>query len=60
MFGMGWQELLLIAFIVMVLFGAKKVPEVFRSLGKSIHSFKEGMREGEDEIAGRKKTDKEV
>jgi len=45
MFGLGWQEILLILFIVLLLFGAKRIPEVTRSLGKGIRSFKEGLRD---------------
>lgn len=45
----GPPELLLIAFIVVLLFGAKKLPELSRSVGKSISSFKEGVREANEE-----------
>jgi sec-independent protein translocase protein TatA len=38
-------ELILILVIVLVLFGAKRLPEVAKSLGKSVRSFKEGMSE---------------
>lgn len=48
MFGApGWQEILLILLIVLVLFGAKKLPELARSLGKSLGEFKKGKAEGE-------------
>ncbi|MCL2093854.1 MAG: twin-arginine translocase TatA/TatE family subunit [Treponema sp.] len=40
MFGIGVQELLLILFIVLILFGAKKVPELARGLGKALNEFK--------------------
>jgi len=50
MFGTpGWQEILLILLIVLVLFGAKKLPELARSLGKSLGEFKKGKAEGEKE-----------
>ena len=42
----GW-ELFWIAFVFLVLFGAKKLPEFSRSLGKSISEFKKGQREGD-------------
>ena len=42
----GMGELLVILVIVLVLFGAKRVPEVAKSLGKSIKSFKDGLKEG--------------
>jgi sec-independent protein translocase protein TatA len=40
MFGLGIQELMVIFLIVMVLFGAKKLPEIGRGLGKGIREFK--------------------
>ena len=39
----GWPEILLIVLIVLLLFGAKKIPELMRSMGKGVKSFKEGM-----------------
>lgn len=51
MFGsIGLQEVLIVALVVALLFGAKRIPEVFRGLGRGIHEFKKGMRgEGEEE-----------
>ncbi|MDZ8117175.1 twin-arginine translocase TatA/TatE family subunit [Pontiella agarivorans] len=52
----GGPELLVILFIVLLLFGAKKLPELSRSLGKSLGEFKKGQKEGtlpdssEDEV----------
>lgn len=43
MFGMGSQELLLILVIVLVLFGGSKLPDLARSLGKSMKEFKKGI-----------------
>ncbi|MBR4469280.1 MAG: twin-arginine translocase TatA/TatE family subunit [Bacteroidales bacterium] len=45
----GWGEILLIALIVLLLFGAKKIPELMRGMGKGVKSFKEGMN-GVDEV----------
>ena len=39
----GWPEILLIALIVLLLFGAKKIPELMRGLGKGVKSFKDGV-----------------
>lgn len=49
MFGLSPQELIVIAVIVVLLFGAKKVPEFFSSLGKGIKEFKKAMHEEEPE-----------
>ncbi|MGQ0644508.1 MAG: twin-arginine translocase TatA/TatE family subunit [Elusimicrobiota bacterium] len=46
MFGMGWQELALILVVALLLFGAKRLPEIGRSFGRAITSFKEGMKDG--------------
>ena len=43
MFGVGWQEILLIALIVLLLFGAKRIPEVMRGIGKGVRELKRGM-----------------
>ncbi len=44
---LGLSELLVIAFIVIVLFGASRLPGVFRSLGSSVNEFKKGMSDGD-------------
>jgi sec-independent protein translocase protein TatA len=41
--GVGMQELLLIGLFVLIFFGAKKIPEFMKSLGKGAREFKEGM-----------------
>ena len=45
----GMGELIVILLIVLLLFGAKRLPEVAKSLGKSVRSFKEGMNDITDE-----------
>jgi len=47
--GFGVQELLLILLVVVFLFGAKKIPEIARGLGKGMSEFKKGMQDGEAE-----------
>jgi sec-independent protein translocase protein TatA len=42
----GWQEIVLILAVLLLLFGAKKIPEIARSLGKSLNEFKKGQQEG--------------
>lgn len=41
--GLGGQEILIIAVLVLLLFGGRKIPELMKGLGKGIKSFKEGM-----------------
>ena len=48
MFGLGIQEILVIALIILLLFGGKKIPELMKGLGKGVKSFKEGMKEVTD------------
>jgi len=49
MFGLGWMELVIILVIVLVLFGAGKLPEIGSGLGKGIRNFKKATK-GDDEI----------
>ena len=48
MFGLGMQEILGIALIILLLFGGKKIPELMKGLGKGVKSFKDGMNEVTD------------
>ena len=49
-FGLGPQEGLLIFALILLLFGAKKLPELARGMGKGMGEFKKARREFEDEI----------
>ena len=49
LFGLGLQEVIVIALIVLLLFGGKKIPELMKGLGKGVKSFKDGMKEIEDD-----------
>lgn len=44
-FGLGWQELLIVAAIMLLLFGGQKLPSLMRNLGRSVNEFKTGIRE---------------
>ena len=55
LFGLGMQEIIIIALIVLLLFGGKKIPELMKGLGKGVKSFKEGMSEVEKEVSDIKK-----
>jgi twin arginine-targeting protein translocase, tatA/E family len=48
--GLGMQEILLIALVVLLFFGGKKIPELMKGLGKGVRSFKEGMNDVEKEM----------
>jgi sec-independent protein translocase protein TatA len=49
MFGLGTQEVLVVMVIAFVLFGGSKLPELARSLGKSLNEFKKGIHEGQSD-----------
>ena len=51
MFGFGTQELLIILALVMIVFGAGKLPQIGTAMGKGIRNFKSGIKEDCDEIA---------
>jgi sec-independent protein translocase protein TatA len=48
MFGLGHQELLIILVVVLVLFGAKRLPELARGLGKSVTEFRKGVQQDDE------------
>jgi sec-independent protein translocase protein TatA len=69
--GLGMWELILIFFIVLLFFGAKRLPEIGGSLGKGIREFKDGVKEmegaasaeitgGEEEESSSSKTESKV
>lgn len=45
MFGLGTTELIVIAFVIVLLFGGKKLPQLGRSFGSAITNFKKGLNE---------------
>lgn len=51
MFGLGGQEITLIVIAIIILFGAKKIPELARGLGKSVGEFKKAKQEFDQELA---------
>lgn len=62
MFGLGYQELLIILVIVLILFGANRLPELAKSLGSSVKEFKKGVHEvkNEDVTDARKEEERKV
>jgi sec-independent protein translocase protein TatA len=59
MFGLGYQELLIILVIVLILFGANRLPELARSLGSSVKEFKKGVNEVKDDGTAAAKKEEE-
>lgn len=64
MFGLGTTELLVILVLVLIIFGAGKLPQVGKSLGEGLRNFKDGMKDGaadkkdgdKDQIDGQNKS----
>ena len=50
LFGLGTTEILLIALVVLLLFGGRKIPELMKGLGKGVKSFKDGVKGIEDDL----------
>lgn len=59
MFGLGIWELVIILLIVLLVFGASKLPEIGKGLGKAIKGFKEATKEEQKDIEESKKIDAE-
>ncbi|MBR5198517.1 MAG: twin-arginine translocase TatA/TatE family subunit [Bacteroidales bacterium] len=51
----GMWEWVIIALVVLLLFGGKKIPELMKGVGKGVKSFKDGMKGIEDEVKDVKK-----
>ena len=47
---LGSQEIIIIALVILLLFGGKKIPELMRGLGKGVSQFKKGMNDIEEQI----------
>ncbi len=47
---LGWSELLIIFFIILIIFGPRKLPEVAEAMGKSIQKFKKASKDARTEI----------
>ncbi len=54
---LGWQEILLILVVVLLLFGASRIPALMRSLGRGVGSFKKGLKEDVDTDEVKKEKD---
>lgn len=49
-FNLGTGEIIIIVFVILLLFGGRKIPELMRGLGKGVKSFKDGMNDISNEI----------
>ncbi len=58
MFGLGTPEIILIAIVILVLFGAKKIPDLMQGLGKGIKEFKKASSDIEKDITSVDDNDK--
>ena len=47
---LGAGEIVLIALVVLLLFGGKKIPELMKGLGRGVRNFKDGLKDVEDQI----------
>lgn len=56
-FNLGTGEIIVILIVVLLLFGAKRIPELARGIGRGVNSFRQGLNEVSDEI---KNTDKDT
>ncbi len=50
LFNLGTGEVIIIALVVLLLFGGRKIPELMKGLGKGVRGFKEGLNDIQDEI----------
>lgn len=53
----GATEIIIIAFLILLIFGGKKIPELMKGLGKGVRNFKDGMNEIEKDITSDPKND---
>ena len=57
--GIGMTEIIIIALIVLLLFGGKKIPELMKGIGKGVRSFKDGINNVADEVADKEEKKEE-
>jgi len=50
LFNLGTGEIIIIAIVILLLFGGKKIPELMRGIGKGVRNFKDGLNDVTDEI----------
>jgi sec-independent protein translocase protein TatA len=57
--GLGTTEIILIALVILLLFGGKKIPELMKGIGKGVKNFKDGVKGIEDDLNADEKQEKE-
>ncbi len=60
MFGLGTGEIIIIILVILLLFGARKIPELARSFGKSISEFKKGTKDIKNDINSGPEEEKKI
>ena len=60
MFGLGTSELMIILVLVLIIFGAGKLPQVGKSLGEGLRNFKDGMKDGNGDPKKEKDDDQKL
>jgi len=60
MFGLGTGEIILIILALLLLFGAKKIPELARGIGKSLSEFKKGSKDVESDVKSEAEEEKKI
>lgn len=55
--GLGMSEIIIIALVVLLFFGGKKIPELMKGIGKGVRSFKDGLNDVEKEVGEIKEMD---
>ena len=56
----GAPEIIIIALIVLLIFGGKKIPELMKGLGKGVKSFKDGINDKDDDADNKEEENKEI
>lgn len=59
-FNLGTGEIIIIAIVILLLFGGKKIPELMKGLGKGVRSFKDGVNDVKEEINKPLESEKET
>jgi TatA/E family protein of Tat protein translocase len=52
MFGLGTPEIIVILFVILIFFGAKKIPDLAQGLGKGLREFRKATRDVQDDLTG--------